>query len=153
MVDRSHLESEVKSDSINRKAITNLVGKDTLSLFLRCLVPKLKQVKTFDPLDMPGGHFEFSVKSASTTRMAIPNIVGNHILSVVLCCLVPKLCMFVHWTNRHTHIGHVASAGGHVESEVKSDSGRLMGIPDIVGNDTFSVSLLYLVAKLGIFVH
>ena len=96
MVDRSHLESEVKSDSINRKAITNLVGKDTLSLFLRCLVPKLKQVKTFDPLDMPGGHFEFSVKSASTTRMAIPNIVGNHILSVVLCCLVPKLCMFVY---------------------------------------------------------
>ena len=54
--------------------------------------------------------------------------------------------------NRHTHIGHMASAGGHVESEVKSDSGRLMGIPDIVGNDT-CVSLLYLVAKLGIFVH
>ena len=152
-MDRSHLESEVKSDCINRKAITNVVGNDILSLFLRCLVPMLKQVKTFDPLDMSGGHFEFSVKSASTTRMAIPNIVGNHILSVVLCCLVSKLCMFVHWTNRHTHIGHVASSGGHVESEVKSDSGRLMGIPDIVGHDTFSVSLLYLVAKLGIFVH
>ena len=55
--------------------------------------------------------------------------------------------------NRHTHIGHVASAGGHVESEVKSDSRILIGIPDIVGYDTFSVSLLYLVAKLGIFVH
>ena len=53
----------------------------------------------------------------------------------------------------HTHIGHVDSAGSHVESEVKSDSCKLMGIPDIVGNDTISVSLLYLVAKLGIFVH
>ena len=85
--------------------------------------------------------------------MAIPNIVGNHILSVFLCCLVPKLCMFVHWMDRHTHIGYVALAGGHVESEVKSDSGILMGIPDIVGNDTFSVSLLFLVPKLGIFVQ
>ena len=47
----------------------------------------------------------------------------------------------------------MASAGGHVESEVKSDSGRLMAIPDIVGNDTLGVSLLLLVPKLGIFVH
>ena len=45
------------------------------------------------------------------------------------------------------------SAGSHVESEVKSDSGNLMGIPDIVGKDTFGVSLRYFVAKLGIFVH
>ena len=59
MVERSHIESEVKSVSINRKAITYLVGHDTLSLFLRCLIPKLKQVKTFDPVDMPGGHVEF----------------------------------------------------------------------------------------------
>ena len=55
--------------------------------------------------------------------------------------------------DKHTHIGHVDSAGSHVESEVKSDSGILIGIPDIVGNDTFSVSLLYLVPKLGMFVH
>ena len=54
---------------------------------------------------------------------------------------------------KQTHTNIVDSAGSHVESEVKSDSGKLMGIPDIVGNDTFSVSLLYLVAKLGIFVH
>ena len=45
----------------------------------------------------------------------------------------------------HTHIGHVDTTVSHVESEVKSDSGKLIGIPDIVGNDTFSVSLLYLV--------
>ena len=45
MVDRSHIESEVKSDSINWKAITYLVGNDTLSFILRCLVPKLKHMK------------------------------------------------------------------------------------------------------------
>ena len=153
MVDRSHIGSEVKSDSINRKAITYLVGNDTLSLFLRYLVPKLKQVKTCDLVDTSGCHFEFDIKSATTNRMGIPNIVGNHIVIIFICCFVPKLSMFVHWTNTHTHIGHVDSAGSHVEFEVKSDSGKLMGIPDIVGNDTFSVSLLYLVPKLGMFVH
>ena len=110
-----HVESEVKSDSGRLMGIPDIVGNDTLALFLLYLVPKLKHVKTFDMVETSGGHFEFDVKSAFTNRMGIPNIVVNHILSVFLCCLVPKLCMFVHWTNRYTHIGHLASAGGHVE--------------------------------------
>ena len=96
-------------------------------------------------VDTSGGHFEFDVKSASTNRKGIPNIVGNYILSVFLCYLVSKPSIFVHWTNTHTHIGHVDTAGSHVESEVKSDSGKLIGIPDIVGNDTFGFSILYFV--------
>ena len=59
MVDCSHIGSEVKSDSINRKTITYLVGNDTFTLFLLCLIPKLKHVRTFDMVDMSGGHFEF----------------------------------------------------------------------------------------------
>ena len=84
MVDHSHIVSQVKSDAINRKAITYLVGNDTLALFLLYLVPKLKHVKTFDMVETSGGHFEFDVKPAFTNRMGIPNIVVNHILSVFL---------------------------------------------------------------------
>ena len=62
MVDRSHIGSEVKSDSINRKAITYLVGNYTLTLFLQCWVPKLKHVKTFDTVHMSGDLFEFGIK-------------------------------------------------------------------------------------------
>ena len=79
MVGCSHIGSEVKSDSINRKAIPYLVGNDILTLFLRCLVPPKKHVKTLDMVDMSGVHFEFDVKSASTNRKGIPNIVGNYI--------------------------------------------------------------------------
>ena len=107
MVDRSHIGSEVESDSINRNAIVYLVGNDTLTLFLWCLVPKIKHVKTFDMMDTSGGHFELYVKSASSNRMGIPNTIVNHILIVFICCLVPKLSMFYIG---QTHIPTLAMA-------------------------------------------